>query len=93
MEDRRVLRAARLCLLGYLGKMRPISGLEAAFQFLFLISSLKHGPLAFIHKHQERASPPEHSGVNTHANTHMLTHEAPSGADSVLARLPYLFGS
>lgn len=41
MEERRDLKAERLCLLLYLGKVRPISGLEVVFQFLFLIS-LKH---------------------------------------------------
>lgn len=78
--DSRVLRAERLCLLVYLGKMRPISGLEAVFQFLFLISSLKHRLSAFIHKHKERAClqrgrmrSPEYSSVNTHANTHAHT--------------------
>lgn len=54
MEDGRVLRAEQLWLRVYLGKMRPISGLEAVFQFLFLISSVKHGILSSIHT--QRAS-------------------------------------
>lgn len=41
MEAQRDLKAERLCLLLYLAKVRRISGLEAVFQFLFLIS-LKH---------------------------------------------------
>lgn len=80
MEDWRVLRAERLCLRVYLGKMRPISGLEAVFQFLFLISSLKHRLLASIYKHKEwaclqrgRMRSPEYSSVNMHANTHAHT--------------------
>lgn len=94
MEYRRVLRAERLCLLVYLGKMRPISGLEAVFQFLFLIL-LKHRLSAIIHKHEayREVACAHQNPALTRTLTHMLTHEGPSGADSILARLPYLSGS
>lgn len=101
MGERRDLKAERLCRLLHLGKVRPISGLEAVFQFLFLIP-LKHSWWFFDTQNIRRSIPntkSEHArweaacarqnppGI-TRTLTHMLTQETAWGADSVLARLP-----
>lgn len=56
MGERRDLKAERLCRLLHLGKMRPISGLEAVFQFLFLIP-LKHSWWFFDTQNIRRSIP------------------------------------